>query len=175
MPRISDPLANQWTKGVARVVKYLQDLDASGRDVRGPGGRRDRGPTRPPPGQPGGQAGRSWPRRPGPGKVSDEDYVRYLWHKVHARRPPHAPRVRVPCTSGPGRRSSRGSPEVGRRLARRLEPVGGDVPGVLDVIEPEARDLLARGLAVAVGDRRGVAAVGRVLDQRQARGSHRPG
>ena len=29
-PRISDPLANQWTKGVARVVKYLQDIDASG-------------------------------------------------------------------------------------------------------------------------------------------------
>ena len=32
VPRIADPLANQWTKGVARVVKYLQDLDASGRE-----------------------------------------------------------------------------------------------------------------------------------------------
>ena len=46
VPRIADPLANQWTKGVARVVKYLQDLDASGRRVRRAGAGRDRGPAR---------------------------------------------------------------------------------------------------------------------------------
>jgi aminoglycoside phosphotransferase (APT) family kinase protein len=30
-PRISDPLAAQWTRGVARTVKYLQELDVAGR------------------------------------------------------------------------------------------------------------------------------------------------
>jgi hypothetical protein len=30
-PRISDPLAAQWTRGVARVLKYLQQADAVGR------------------------------------------------------------------------------------------------------------------------------------------------
>ena len=81
VPRISDPLANQWTKGVARVVKYLQDLDASGREFNalegdeiaallGHGsvslaqGRKELA-----------EAART-------GQVTDEDYVRYLWHKV---------------------------------------------------------------------------------------------
>ena len=31
LPRIDDRLASQWTKGVARVVKYLKELDRSGR------------------------------------------------------------------------------------------------------------------------------------------------
>ncbi len=31
VPRIADPLASQWTKGVARVVKYMKELDTSGR------------------------------------------------------------------------------------------------------------------------------------------------
>jgi aminoglycoside phosphotransferase (APT) family kinase protein len=31
VPRIDDRLASQWTKGVARVVKYLKELDRSGR------------------------------------------------------------------------------------------------------------------------------------------------
>jgi aminoglycoside phosphotransferase (APT) family kinase protein len=30
-PRIADPLASQWTRGVARAVKYLQRLDVDGR------------------------------------------------------------------------------------------------------------------------------------------------
>ncbi|HVW42424.1 MAG TPA: phosphotransferase family protein [Amycolatopsis sp.] len=30
-PRIDDPLAQQWTKGAARVVRYLRDADSSGR------------------------------------------------------------------------------------------------------------------------------------------------
>jgi hypothetical protein len=29
-PRIADPLASQWTRGVARVVKYLQRVDVDG-------------------------------------------------------------------------------------------------------------------------------------------------
>jgi hypothetical protein len=80
-PRISDPLANQWTKGVARVVKYLQDIDASGRlfaDLEGNeiatllGYRPDSM-----------EAGRlELAEAARAGKVSDEDYVRYLWHKV---------------------------------------------------------------------------------------------
>ena len=81
VPRIEDPLAAQWTKGVARVVKYLQDLDASGRDFA----ELERE-----------EIGALLGRRPGrlddaraelaaavrAGKVTDEDYVRYLWHKV---------------------------------------------------------------------------------------------
>jgi aminoglycoside phosphotransferase (APT) family kinase protein len=81
VPRIADPLASQWTKGVARMVKYLEDLDTSGRlfaelerdeigallgtrplDLRE--GRADLA-----------DAARN-------GKVADEDYVTYLWHKV---------------------------------------------------------------------------------------------
>ena len=81
VPRISDPLGSQWTKGVARVVKYLQEIDASGRDYarleseeiaallgRAPGeleqGREDLA-----------KAARE-------GVVSDPDYVRYLWNRV---------------------------------------------------------------------------------------------
>ncbi|HVV12647.1 phosphotransferase family protein [Amycolatopsis sp.] len=32
-PRIDDPLAKQWTKGVARVLRYLREVDAAGRAV----------------------------------------------------------------------------------------------------------------------------------------------
>jgi aminoglycoside phosphotransferase (APT) family kinase protein len=81
VPRIGDPLASQWTKGVARVVKYLQDLDASGRDferletdeitsllghepVSLQAGRLELA-----------EAARA-------AKVSDPDYVRYMWNKV---------------------------------------------------------------------------------------------
>jgi aminoglycoside phosphotransferase (APT) family kinase protein len=81
VPRIADPLASQWTKGVARVVKYLQDLDASGRQFAAleadeiasllghrpdslQQGREDLA-----------DAARA-------GKVGDDAYVRYLWHTV---------------------------------------------------------------------------------------------
>jgi aminoglycoside phosphotransferase (APT) family kinase protein len=81
VPRISDPLANQWTKGVARVVKYLQELDASGRDYADL--ERD-------------EIAQLLGRRPANlsegrvdlaeaarlGRVTDEDYVQYMWHKV---------------------------------------------------------------------------------------------
>ena len=29
-PRIDDPLAGQWAKGVARILRYLQSIDANG-------------------------------------------------------------------------------------------------------------------------------------------------
>jgi aminoglycoside phosphotransferase (APT) family kinase protein len=32
VPRIEDPLASQWTKGVARALKYLREIDLSGND-----------------------------------------------------------------------------------------------------------------------------------------------
>jgi hypothetical protein len=32
-PQIDDPLAKQWTKGVARLLRYPQDVDASGRAI----------------------------------------------------------------------------------------------------------------------------------------------
>jgi aminoglycoside phosphotransferase len=80
-PRISDPLANQWTKGVARVVKYLQDIDASGRlfadlerdEITGLLGYR-------PDTLESGRLELAEAARAG--KVSDEDYVGYLWNKV---------------------------------------------------------------------------------------------
>jgi aminoglycoside phosphotransferase (APT) family kinase protein len=81
VPRISDPLASQWTKGVARVVKYLQDLDASGRqfadleqeEIATLLGRNPDGLT----------AGRTeLAEAARSGRVSDQQYVRYLWHKV---------------------------------------------------------------------------------------------
>jgi hypothetical protein len=81
VPRISDPLASQWTKGVARVVKYLQELDASGREYaqleldeiakllgREPASL---------------DAGRAdLARRARTGQLPDEDFVRYHWHQA---------------------------------------------------------------------------------------------
>jgi aminoglycoside phosphotransferase (APT) family kinase protein len=81
VPRISDPLASQWTKGVARVVKYLQDLDAAGRqfaelerdDIAALVGHRPDHLAK-------GRLDLAEAARAG--KVSDEDYVRYMWNKV---------------------------------------------------------------------------------------------
>jgi aminoglycoside phosphotransferase (APT) family kinase protein len=81
VPRIADPLASQWTKGVARVVKYLQELDAAGHlyaqleaaeiaDLLG------HAPVTL------GEARADLAGAARSGKVSDEDYVRYMWHKV---------------------------------------------------------------------------------------------
>lgn len=81
VPRISDPLAKQWTKGVARVVKYLEDLDSSGRQLASLEldeiallvGYRPADVTR----------GRiALADAASAGTVSDGDYVRYFWNKV---------------------------------------------------------------------------------------------
>jgi aminoglycoside phosphotransferase (APT) family kinase protein len=80
-PRIEDPLATQWTKGVARLVTYLRELDASGRsyadlelaDLTALLGD-------PPASVPAGRDAAA--RASAAGRVSDEDYVRYLWNAV---------------------------------------------------------------------------------------------
>ncbi len=81
VPRIADPLASQWTKGLVRAVKYLQELDLSGGafadlerdDIAAALGRRVTS-------LPEGRAALDDSARAG--KVSDEDYVRVLWNKV---------------------------------------------------------------------------------------------
>jgi len=85
VPRITDPLASQWTKGVARMVKYLEDLDASGRqflalereEISALLGSADG--ALPEDLASGRQTLAEASRA---GKVSDEDYVTYMWHKV---------------------------------------------------------------------------------------------
>jgi hypothetical protein len=80
-PRIADPLAAQWTRGVARAVKYLQELDASGRehadrersDIAELLGVEVRSL----------EAGRtSLALANGRGQISDQLYVGYLWNKT---------------------------------------------------------------------------------------------
>lgn len=61
VPRIDDPLAAQWTKGIARVVKYLAELDRAGRAFTA-ADLADRAALGPHP--------------------SDEEQVRYLWRQV---------------------------------------------------------------------------------------------
>jgi len=81
VPRIADPLASQWTKGVARVVKYLKELDRSGRafaaaeldDIAGLIGNEPSSLAE-------GRA--ALERATTEGAVADEDYVRYLWRQV---------------------------------------------------------------------------------------------
>jgi aminoglycoside phosphotransferase (APT) family kinase protein len=81
VPRIADPLAGQWTKGVARVVKYLQELDASGRDFAALENEEIAALlARRPATLDEGRAELAAAARAG--RVSDEDYVRYMWHKV---------------------------------------------------------------------------------------------
>ncbi|HET6966025.1 MAG TPA: phosphotransferase family protein [Acidimicrobiales bacterium] len=80
-PRIADPLAGQWVKGVARVVKYLEDLDRSGRDfaaleLEEIGSLLGR---RPPSLEEGRRALADAVRA---GQVGGEDYVRYMWHRT---------------------------------------------------------------------------------------------
>lgn len=80
-PRIADPLAAQWVKGAARVIKYLEDLDASGRDfadlemeqIAGLLGRRPADPAE-------GRCSLAEAARTG--AVAEVDYVRYMWDKV---------------------------------------------------------------------------------------------
>ncbi|WP_261574314.1 phosphotransferase family protein [Frankia gtarii] len=80
-PRIGDPLAAQWSKGVARLVRYLRELDACGRA----GNELERSdiasllgsvPVSLP-------AGRdALARANAAGRVGDDDFTRYLWNRV---------------------------------------------------------------------------------------------
>lgn len=80
-PRISDPLAAQWTRGVARAVKYLQELDIAGRqyadleltEIAGLLGARPESVV----------AGRAaLAEALDEGKLSNADYVQFMWNKV---------------------------------------------------------------------------------------------
>ncbi len=81
VPRIADPLAAQWTKGLARAVKYLQEIDRSGReydeleraDIAAVLGHDSA--TLP-------AARRELAAASQAGTVADEDYVRVFWNKV---------------------------------------------------------------------------------------------
>jgi hypothetical protein len=80
-PRITDPLASQWAKGVARILRYLEAADADGRASEE--AELD-------------ELGQTLGRRPSSvimsratleeanraGTVSDEQYIRHLWNQV---------------------------------------------------------------------------------------------
>jgi hypothetical protein len=81
VPRIDDPLASQWTKGVARVVKYLKELDQFGRAYEA--AERDdiaklvgTEPATVADGR------RVLDAAMADGVIADEDYVRYVWRQV---------------------------------------------------------------------------------------------
>ena len=81
VPRIDDPLASQWTKGVARVLKYLKEIDRSGRafdDAERDDLTRLLGtePATVADGR------RALERATSEGAVRDEDYVAFLWRQV---------------------------------------------------------------------------------------------
>ncbi|TQM11306.1 phosphotransferase family protein [Pseudonocardia kunmingensis] len=80
-PRIEDPLAAQWTKGAARILRHLREQDRSGRQYA----ERERDEIA----QLLGHAAESLPEGRAAlaeasrsGRVPDEEYVRYLWNKV---------------------------------------------------------------------------------------------
>src|SRR5215207_3379568 len=80
-PRIEDPLATQWTKGVARLVTYLRDIDASGRqfaalEVADLAVLLGDPPETVLAGREAAAAATA------AGEIPDEDYVRYLWNRV---------------------------------------------------------------------------------------------
>jgi aminoglycoside phosphotransferase (APT) family kinase protein len=80
-PRITDPLALQWTKGVARAVRYLEQLDLDGRDYddleRGDLERLLDAPV-----ESLHEARPQLAEANRQGTVADEDYVGYLWNKT---------------------------------------------------------------------------------------------
>ena len=81
VPRIDDPLASQWAKGVARVVKYLAELDLNGRsfadaeldDIAELLGSR-------PSTLSSGRAALT--TAAAAGSIDDEAYVRFMWRQV---------------------------------------------------------------------------------------------
>ncbi len=81
VPRIEDRLASQWSKGIARVVKYLKEIDRSGalfaerelEDIGGLLGRRSDGLA---------EGRKALAEAAREGVVSDQDYVLYMWRQV---------------------------------------------------------------------------------------------
>jgi hypothetical protein len=78
VPRIADPLANGWTKGAVRVVKYLKELDRSGRafaqaELDDLAGLLGKSPTDLHEGR------RALTAAVNDGRVADEDYLQFQW------------------------------------------------------------------------------------------------
>jgi aminoglycoside phosphotransferase (APT) family kinase protein len=80
-PRIGDPLAAQWTKGVARILRYLEATDAAGRTCAAReldeiaaalGARSDSVAA--------GRAALAEASRNG--SITDDDYIRHVWNQV---------------------------------------------------------------------------------------------
>jgi aminoglycoside phosphotransferase (APT) family kinase protein len=82
VPRIDDPLAAGWAKGLARLVKYLKETDAYGRafardeleDIAALVGRGGSGSLR--------DARARLAEASNAGQVADEDYVGYAWRRL---------------------------------------------------------------------------------------------
>jgi hypothetical protein len=80
-PRIGDPLAAQWTKGVARILRYLEATDAAGRacaaseldEIAAELGAR-------PDSLVAGRAALAAASRKG--SITDDDYIRHVWNQV---------------------------------------------------------------------------------------------
>jgi aminoglycoside phosphotransferase (APT) family kinase protein len=80
-PRIGDPLAAQWTKGVARILRYLESTDAAGRtdaareldEIAAALGAR-------PDSLAAGRAALAEASRNG--SITDDDYLRHVWNQV---------------------------------------------------------------------------------------------
>jgi aminoglycoside phosphotransferase (APT) family kinase protein len=81
VPRIEDPLANQWAKGVGRMVKYLQEADTYGR----PFGRAELADIAALLGhEPASLADgrRLLAEASDAGRIADDDYVVYAWRRL---------------------------------------------------------------------------------------------
>ena len=129
VPRIADPLASQWTKGVARVVKYLQELDARGTSstrswngTRSPscwGADRSASP----------KVGPNWRRRPGPVASATRTTSSTCGTRCSETTTSCAPPP-ARYTSEPGPRSSdrrrRAGPLRGGATSRRARPRAAD-------------------------------------------------
>jgi aminoglycoside phosphotransferase (APT) family kinase protein len=81
VPRIDDPLAGQWTKGVARVVKYLKELDLAGRAFADEE-RTDLLAVTGAPFETIADGRRTLDEASADGRVTVEDHVAYLWRQV---------------------------------------------------------------------------------------------
>ena len=80
-PRIDDPLASQWAKGVARILRYLQSIDANaGADAASELDELAVALGRRPVSVAAGRAALADAYRGG--RISDEEYIRHAWNQV---------------------------------------------------------------------------------------------
>ena len=81
VPRVTDPLAQQWSKGIVRALKYLKEVDRSGAacaaaEVADLTGLLGEAPASLPAGR---DAVAAAVRA---GRVDSQDYIRYLWRRT---------------------------------------------------------------------------------------------